>query len=295
MAQTRPAPTHRQLTRLQIPTPFGDQVQPVTLDGKPLFSPGPASPFHPNVTPQMFTGPGFQSGPYFTNHQVPPHLPMHRSRPSVVPANIPIPSTPSVAQPGFTTVHAMFPGMQQPPGPGMNRPGMHPHPPRRQASISIGGPPKAVLGGPRKIDATPMSDVAPAALLSPGMAATEVAKPKSKKCIVKLPVESPSIVGSSTGDSIPQRPPWARNPPRIPVSGELDSLPPPDIITVEIYPDFSPNGTHALPSTIEVYLPGKVSTICSLAAMSLSRLTMFHFRVRGKSTGIKLSRRSSRN
>lgn len=294
MAQTRLAPPHRQLARLQIPAPFGDQVQPVTLDGKPLFSAGPASPFHPNVTPQMLTGPGFQPGPYFPNQQVPPHLTMHRSRPSIVPANIPLPSTPGIMQPGFAPGHTMFPGMQQPPGPVMVRPGMHPHPPRRQGSISIGGPPKAVLGGPRKIDAIPVSDVAPAASSSPGGAISDAAKPKLKKCIVKLPPESPSIAGPFTEDNIPQRPPWARNPLRVPVSDELETLPPPDIITAEIYPDLSGSGTHALPSTIEVYLPGKVSTICSPSALSPSRLT-FYCRVRGKSTRIKLSRRSLRS
>jgi hypothetical protein len=294
MAQTRPVPSHRQLARLQIPPPLGDQVQPITLDGKPLFSPGPASPFHPSLTPQMLTGPGFQSGPYFPNRQAPPHLTMHRSRPSIVPANVPLPSTPNIAQLAFNPGLSIFPGTQQPPGPSVGRSGIHPYPPRRQPSISIGGPPKAVLGGPRKVDATSASDVAPGALSSLAGGVVEVAKPKSKKCIVKLPIEWPSTAGSSTGEIL--RTPWARNPLRIPVSDELDCAPPPDIITMEIYPELGSSGAHALPSTIEVFLPGKVIAICALdIAGCLSNLPFFPSRVRGKNTRIKLSRRNLQN
>ncbi|KAF9513056.1 hypothetical protein BS47DRAFT_1393681 [Hydnum rufescens UP504] len=203
----------------------------------------------------MLTGPGFQSGPYFPNRQAPPHLTMHRSRPSIVPANVPLPSTPNIAQLAFNPGLSIFPGTQPPPGPSVGRSGVHPYPPRRQPSISIGGPPKAVLGGPRKVDATSASDVGPGALLSLAGGVVEVPKPKSKKCIVKLPIESPSTAGSSTGEIL--RPPWARNPLRIPVSDELDGTPPPNIITIEIYPELGSSGAHPLPSTIEVFLPGK--------------------------------------
>jgi hypothetical protein len=144
------------------------------------------------------------------------------------------------------------------------------------------------------MDAIPTSDVTPAALPSLGGVISDAAKPKLKKCIVKMPLESPSIAGPSTEDNIPQRPPWARNPLRASLSDELESLPPPDIITAEIYPDHSDSGTHALPTTIEVYLPGKVSTTCSPTTSNFSKLilTFLYCRVHGKSTRIKLSRRS---
>lgn len=120
---------------------------------------------------------------------------------------------------------------------------------RRQGSISLGGPPKATLGGPQN------KHVA-APLTNPATAAAALEKTiKGKKLVVKPPIEGPDVEGI------------AREFTRYPVP--LDELPvfeepgPLDVSTVEIYPEERPR--DQFPRTLEVFLPGKVCSFsCSV-------------------------------
>lgn len=120
---------------------------------------------------------------------------------------------------------------------------------RRGPSISLGGPPKAVLGGPnRKVSPLPPT----AAEVTPAVTAV-----KAKKVVVKFPRET------VVGDDIEQpatRPLWARTP--LPLADVLDQpLPePPQLTTAEVHP--SDAERYALPDTLEVFLPGKVCCLC---------------------------------
>ncbi|KAF8330435.1 uncharacterized protein EI90DRAFT_3124518 [Cantharellus anzutake] len=255
MAQTRPPP-HRQLSRLHIPPPL-DISTPGVPDNNPLYtSQPPTSAFHPVMSPQLFNGPGFQNGVIAPpNLALPPHLAHHRPRPSYVPANIPLPPTPSAAVPPNFPV----------PAPNIPNAGLQgiapgrPFHPRRSASISIGGPPKAVLGGPRKPD-PPLKSENESAVVTTNTAASssqanDLAKPKLKKRIVKLPVETlPNIDGSES--TTPSRPPWARYP--IPIAPRQEDpalLPLEEITTAEEYPESLPRGAPLPP--IGLLLPVK--------------------------------------
>ncbi|KAG9035439.1 hypothetical protein FRB95_011304 [Tulasnella sp. JGI-2019a] len=114
----------------------------------------------------------------------------HRSRPSLanLPGFMPGLPTPMTAGPHANHFPPQTPGgtqqnFQQHSGLGQGgRPPSYRQ--RRQQSISIGGPPKALLGGPQKKPVTPVPGAAPAA-------ATPVANSdgKTKKVVVKLPKE----------------------------------------------------------------------------------------------------------
>jgi hypothetical protein len=113
---------------------------------------------------------------------------------------------------------------------------------RRQGSISLGGPPKATLGGPQN------KHVA-APLTNPATSAAALEKTlKGKKLIVKPPVEGPNeegIVREYTRYPVPQA--------ELPAFEEPASL---DIKTADIYPEERPR--DQFPKTLEVFLPGKV-------------------------------------
>ncbi|KAF9229826.1 hypothetical protein BS17DRAFT_771977 [Gyrodon lividus] len=112
---------------------------------------------------------------------------------------------------------------------------------RRTPSVSVGGPPKAALGGPgrRHSPLPPPPPPPPAAQ-------------KGKKVVVNLPVET--IPG--TEDQSPTRPPWARTP--IPMaSHEVPEVAPPEIATGEPYPPDA--WRYNVPDTVDVFLPGKVA------------------------------------
>ncbi|KAG6919477.1 hypothetical protein DXG01_005736 [Tephrocybe rancida] len=119
-------------------------------------------------------------------------------------------------------------------------PSAHPFPNRNRRQLSIGGPPKAVLGGPaRKLSPLPTPAPAPA-----------VAPQKVKKVNVKLPQET--IPGEEGQPST--RAPWARN--------VLDGFEfkdrevvPAELTTIEIYPP--DEWRHHMPDTLDVFLPGK--------------------------------------
>ncbi|KAF7968093.1 hypothetical protein HWV62_31989, partial [Athelia sp. TMB] len=112
---------------------------------------------------------------------------------------------------------------------------------RRTPSMNIGGPPKAVLGGPnRKVSPLPPPvEVAPAPA------------PKGKKMTVKFPQET--IAGDDAEK--PSRAPWARTP--LPISDVPEQLVshPPEVASAECFP--SDAERYDLPNSLEVFLPGK--------------------------------------
>lgn len=108
---------------------------------------------------------------------------------------------------------------------------------RRQPSISIGGPPKAPLGGPGRKH-SPMAIQPPATMQ------------KGKKIVVNLPIET--IPG--TNDDPPSRPSWARTP--MPTtSTEEPVVLPLEIHTADMFPPDA--WRYSIPNTVDVFLPGK--------------------------------------
>ncbi|KAI0089817.1 hypothetical protein BDY19DRAFT_889029 [Irpex rosettiformis] len=164
----------------------------------------------------------------------PARPPMHRAHPSVVQLAaagiLPPPGMPMtpLGQVGFP------PAMLPPPFVPKSK---------RTQSISTGGPPKAVLGGPQRKAAQ-----LPPTASAPSVPAAPVTKPK--RIVVNLPKETIQE-GEDKGKSTP----WARKP----VSGsEVPSQPsvqPIELATVEVYPPDA--WRHVVPATIDVFLPGK--------------------------------------
>ncbi|KAI6022571.1 hypothetical protein EDC04DRAFT_2937023 [Pisolithus marmoratus] len=224
------------LPRLSIPPSLGMQ-QP--FDGRhAMFSPGlptslqqsyhPPPPFPIGQPPlQTPMQPFFQPQP--PNAPGRPAYAHHKAHASMVPyPGFPpptaIPITP-LGQ-GFPS-HIIAPSFGQPFIPRI----------RRQPSISIGGPPKAPLGGPGRKH-SPMAIPPP------------VTMQKGKKIVVNLPIET--IPG--TNDDPPSRPSWARTP--MPTtSTEEPAIVPPEIDTAEVFPLDA--WRYAIPNTIDVFLPGK--------------------------------------
>ncbi|KAG8900984.1 hypothetical protein FRB99_005644 [Tulasnella sp. 403] len=227
----------RQLSRLNIPGPGFNEV--------PVFNPQQFPPLGAqHQLPQsafVFSGNPMQQQQQQAQqqrqlgHGSQPSLSMHRSRPSlaIVPGFMPgMPPGPLTAVPHTATNFGGFPA---PPTPGAQQqfPGHPPHfRPRRNQSISIGGPPKALLGGPQKKPVTP----------TPGTITTLTTEGgKVKKVNVRLPketIDTDEVNGESgpVASSSRSRPSWARNP--LP----LDSIPPqiaipPEVSSVEIYPE----------------------------------------------------------
>lgn len=122
--------------------------------------------------------------------------------------------------------------------------GGHPFPNRNRRQLSIGGPPKAILGGPaRKLSPLPTPSAVPTPSAAP---------PKGKKIVVNLPKES--TLGEDGAP--PERPPWARTPLAASLIGPEDGVLPVEPTTAQTYP---PDGLRdRLPDTIDVFLPGKV-------------------------------------
>ena len=111
---------------------------------------------------------------------------------------------------------------------GQPQPTTGPIPGRNRRQLSVGGPPKAVLGGPaRKVSPLP-----------PGATPAQLPAPvKQKKLIVNLPKEEESA--------------------RVPLPlAPMPDVAPPVVISAQMYP--SDEDRLALPSTVDVYLPGKV-------------------------------------
>ncbi|TFK41407.1 hypothetical protein BDQ12DRAFT_679415 [Crucibulum laeve] len=116
---------------------------------------------------------------------------------------------------------------------------------RHRKQLSIGGPPKAVLGGPaRKLSPLPVG--APGASVSP-------APQKVKKHTVNLPKET--VPGEEGEPST--RPEWARSPLADGFVYEDKEVPPVETVTAEQYPPEI--WRRHLPDTLDVFLPGKIN------------------------------------
>ncbi|KAG1725572.1 uncharacterized protein EDB91DRAFT_1168041 [Suillus paluster] len=224
--------------RLSIP-PMLTMQQP--FDGRqPMFSPALPTAlqhsFHP--PPYLMNGPPLQTPMQsFFPHQPPP-----------------APARPSYAQHRGHASMAHFPGYPPPNAIPMTPLGSA-FPPhmvpqfgqpfiprnRRAPSVSIGGPPKAPLGGPgRKHSPLPPPQAAPTPV------------PKGKKVVVNIPVET--IPGDAEEPST--RPPWARTPVAA-VNLEEPEVIAPEVDSAELYPPDS--WRRDIPDTVDVFLPGKVA------------------------------------
>lgn len=221
--------------------------QPIGGPAQGIYSPAlPTSlqqSFHPSFpmnnplqTPMQsfFTGaPGAPGRPTHHAH----HASIQLAAAGILPPNFATP----------VTSHFPRPSMMLGPG-GQPQAPSHPFPNRNRRQLSIGGPPKAVLGGPaRKVSPLPGA-IGPS--ITPS--SSTPAPPKTRKIVVNLPKET--SVGED-GDPA-TRPEWARSPlanefvyADIPVA-------PVEISTAELYPPDSYR--LSLPNSIDVYLPGKV-------------------------------------
>ncbi|KAK0465644.1 hypothetical protein IW261DRAFT_1686469 [Armillaria novae-zelandiae] len=120
-------------------------------------------------------------------------------------------------------------------------PGGHPFPGRNRRQLSIGGPPKAVLGGPNR----KVSPIPPAAVAASGSSTPPASQTKPKKIVVNLPKED------ITGDDgqVVGRASWARNPLSDPVILPLPDVAAVDTYSIEIYP--SNDWRYDIPPTID--------------------------------------------
>lgn len=262
MAQTtRPPPPHRQLSRLSIPSvpssPYNQMHSPVTLDGQPLFlSQSPSAAFHPAVPPHML------AMPVPANMPSSPRLPFapnpmwgHQSRPSL--AGGMIPATPGSA------VAGQFP-FNGPPRPGFHN--------RRAQSISLGGPPKAVLGGPKRPDPVQRSVSTTIDAASPAINAVADIAPPTPLPVSELPKPLPSTLPKLTKkvsvklpsesvhpDSV-NAPLWYRYPIRFNAPQNEQAVEPPTISTAEIF-DITDPAVPASSSAIQIGIPPPVGLL----------------------------------
>jgi hypothetical protein len=233
--------------RLNIQPPLHMQ-QPVSFDGpQTMFSPALPTAIHQGFHPPFPINTNSMQTPmqpFFPSHS--PAVPgrsMHRAQPSLaqlgagsIHASNAIPFTP-LAQGHFPRNSISFVGV----------PPMvpHPHLPRNRRQPSIGGPPKAPLGGPARKPSPlpPLSDVQslPAAL-------------KSKKINVALPKETEIAEGTE----LKTHPPWARVPLEPSLVPSERPITYPDLTSAESFPPDS--WRYHEPGTIDVFLPGKVCT-----------------------------------
>lgn len=121
---------------------------------------------------------------------------------------------------------------------------------RKNRQVSIGGPPKAVLGGPqRKMSVSPL----PAEVDKVKAKLEEDRAKLRKKANVKLPKET------LTED---EREPWARYPMPLPSSDDvIRDLREDELSTGIPFPDEVYK--YEIPTTVEVFLPGKVRQTCT--------------------------------
>ena len=157
---------------------------------------------------------------------------------------------------------------------------------RRTQSVSTGGPPKAVLGGPQRkvspmpgaatnavggggnaavavapapagagVAGTSTTPGAPAA--TPATASSSTAAPpvRAKKVIINLPKET--VKDAESGEET--RPTWARTPLPVASSSTAPDVVYPELTTSEAFPPDS--WRHHLPPTVDVFLPGKVRVL----------------------------------
>ena len=127
---------------------------------------------------------------------------------------------------------------------------------RRAPSVSTGGPPKAILGGPGVKSRVTTETAPPPTTIAPPQ--------KTKKVIVNIPRETIPVEGDKEagGDGGPAlREIWARIPLRPSEVPEIVGPAPPETTSAELFP---PEEWRAqLPPTVDVFLPGKVCDLVS--------------------------------
>jgi len=266
---------HRQPTlgRLMIPPNLGPQQPGQTA----MFSPGLPTAIQQGFHPQ-FVGPipGNLMTPMQANF-MPIPMPTvgrpinHRARASIAQlaaAGIP----PPMGVPLTPLLPGQFPQGIPPmliPAP---TPQFQPRS-RRAPSVSTGGPPKAVLGGP---------GVKSRVTTEPAPTPTITAPPqKSKKVLVNIPRETIPVEEDeeTKGDEeLPRREIWARIPLRPSEVPEIVDPAPPETTSAELFPP--EEWRTKLPTTVDVFLPGKVRATQSLLTMKLR----FSCRLPGTST-----------
>ncbi|CAE6430986.1 unnamed protein product [Rhizoctonia solani] len=253
---SHPGPTRHHLSRLHVPQSLS--ISPGYFSEQALFTPGPntaqigQAAFMANNFPQgpqtafLLNTPGPAQSTFLAQQQQPR---MHRHHASIA---MGMPLTPG---------GGLFQQQQQPhfgPMPAANPPpmgglGLPPFVPRSRRTISIGGPPKAVLGGPnRKTSPLPPT---PAGENAPGLPDV-----KKKKCTVKVPFEADQELEEAEqadGSNKRTKSLWSRNP--VPAS----QLPPELIIDDELeISTAEPHPEHVKQSkiapTAAVFLPSKV-------------------------------------
>jgi len=214
------------LPPLSIPMPLAMQ-QPTMGGHNGMYSPAlPTSlqhSFHPPLPMPL---------PSATMQSFNPGPPRHRGSVQLYPGG---PMTPMGGG------HFPRPSLGGPPSNNTN----HPFPHRNRRQLSIGGPPKAVLGGPaRKV--SPMPTVA---------ASTSLPTTLKKKPNVKLPKETVVSGGENGEETSTTRPEWARV-----------ALPHDQVRVHDILPPITSSGIpyppeewkQAWPGQLDVFLPGKV-------------------------------------
>ena len=222
------------------------QQQPMPV--QQLYPPALQQGFHPSYPMSSALHTPMQA---FFNPQVPPApaRPTHHAHQASVQL-----AAAGIHPPNLTTpLSSHFPRPSMILG-STGHPPSHPYPNRNRRQLSIGGPPKAVLGGPaRKLSPLP-STLAP----NDPTSTTSFSPKKPKKVNVNLPKET--VLGADGEPAT--RSSWARS--LLDNSFQYQDHPaiPPEVTTVEIFPP----DTYRLevPNSIDVYLPGKVCTLISL-------------------------------
>ncbi|TRM62921.1 hypothetical protein BD626DRAFT_557808 [Schizophyllum amplum] len=235
-----------QLPRLNI-APSLQMQQPMSFPQGQMFSPAlPTSlqqsfhpPFpmnHPNMHTPMQQHFGYPmpppSAPGRPSHHAAAASIAHLAAMGIHP--------PNGGPPIITPVGGHFPRgsvMLGPPG----MPGMPPPFGHKRRNMSIGGPPKAVLGGPQRKTSP----------LPPAAASTSAPVTKAKKIAVNLPKET--IPGEDGAP--PMRPEWARAPLDAPFECEDVRVPSAELSSAALFPPDAYR--YAMPPTIDVFLPGK--------------------------------------
>jgi hypothetical protein len=241
------ATSHRELPRLSISS-SAHVPMPLGVDHRhPLFSPalpsGTQHGFRPQFPPPLQTPiqPFFNVQPMGAPGRVPPFV--HQPRPSLSHVNA-VGLHPANGLPMTPLGQTKFPHM--PMGNGFPFSQQIQPRNRRSASVNLGGPPKAVLGGPtRKLSPMPQQHVSTSP--TPGQV------PAGKKLNVNLPKETiPGEDGQSS-----TRPSWARVPQKS--SPDL-TIPDPKLLELTSADSYPPESwARVIPPTVDVFLPGKVS------------------------------------
>lgn len=285
---SHPGPVnHRHhLSRLNVPQSIS--VAPGYFAEQALFTPGPNTAMagqasfmahnfpHGPQTAFLMNTPGPGQGSFLAQQQnrpAPLH-PMHRQHASIAHLGgngigLGMPMTPGGGmlqqqqQQQFAAMMAAGLHTGQPSPGGL---GVPPFVPRSKRTISIGGPPKAVLGGPNRkpspLPPTPAAESAPA-----------LPEVKKKKSTVKFPLESDPAPTDEENAELDGRIKslWSRSPI---AASDLPPEPPVDqgLETTSVQPHPEHAVRSDLPNSIEVFLPGKVCEDTFLITIDVLRL-----------------------